>query len=120
MVKLREFSVAFVCAATFALAACGGRDAVAPSVGVGPAALNLGPHYALSRSASPGVQPAYHVLYHNGPVSVNPKVYLIFWGYKTYGDKYHVQKLLEQYTKAMGGSAYINITTQYYELSGSN
>ena len=120
MVKLREFSVAFVCAATFALAACGGRDAVAPSIGVGPAALNLGPHYALSRSASPDVQPAYHVLYHNGPVSVNPKVYLIFWGYKKYGDKYHVQKLLEQYTKAMGGSAYINITTQYYELSGSN
>jgi len=120
MAKLREFSVAFVCAATLALAACGGRDAVAPSVGAGPAALNLGPHYALSRSASADVQPAYHVLYHNGPVSVNPKVYLIFWGYKKYGDKYHVQKLLEQYTKAMGGSAYINITTQYYELSGSN
>src|SRR5581483_7827495 len=43
----------------------------------------------------------------------------LFWGYKTYGDAFHVQKLLEQYTKAVGGTAYINVTTQYYEISDS-
>lgn len=67
----------------------------------------------LGRAACGGV-------YHNGAVSVNPKVYLICWGYKKYGDKYRVQKLLERYAKAIGGSAYVNVTTQYYEVSGSN
>jgi hypothetical protein len=115
----RLFSVALVCAAACAVTACNGREAV-PAANGAAGALSAAPHYALSRSASPDLQPAYHVLYHNGPVAVTPKIYLIFWAYKKYGDAYHVQKLLEEYTKVMGGSGYVNITTQYYELSGSD
>lgn len=53
--------------------------------------------------------------YQGGPVLVHPKVYLIFWGYKTYGDPNKVAALLTDYVRAMGGSGHNNIYTQYYE-----
>jgi serine protease len=55
------------------------------------------------------------VTYHGGPVLVNPKVYLIFWGYRTYGDPNKVARLLTDYVAAMGGSRHNNIYTQYFE-----
>lgn len=59
------------------------------------------------------------VTYHNGPVLVTPKMYLIFWGYKKYGDPDGVEKLLTAYTKSIGGSAHDNIETQYYDVVSS-
>jgi serine protease len=57
--------------------------------------------------------------YQGGPVLVHPNVYLVFWGYKTYGDPDKVATLLTAYLKAMGGSPHNNIYTQYYdELTG--
>ena len=53
--------------------------------------------------------------YNGGPVLTAPKLYLIFWGYKKYGDPNKVQSLLESYAKNMGGSAHNSIYTQYYE-----
>ena len=57
--------------------------------------------------------------YYNGPVLVTPHVYLIFWGYKTYGNPDKVAKLLKKYSKVMGGSGHNNIYTQYYQIVGS-
>lgn len=78
-------------------------------------------HYAATRHfASPAVPALASVRYDGGPVLVDPKIYLIFWGYKRYGDPDKVQNLLESYTKNMGGSSHNNIETQYYEVvSGS-
>ena len=59
------------------------------------------------------------VTYDNGPVLVNPKMYLILWGYKRYGDPENVASLLEAFAKNMGGSSHNNIYTQYYEISDS-
>lgn len=58
-------------------------------------------------------------MYDHGPVLVDPTIYLIFWGYKEYGDPDGVKKLLTAYTKNMGGSGHNNIYTQYYEVVDS-
>jgi serine protease len=52
-------------------------------------------------------------------VLLKPKAYLIFWGYKKYGDPDKVAPLLEAYFKAVGGSSHDNIYTQYYDIAGS-
>jgi serine protease len=57
--------------------------------------------------------------YFGGPVQTTPAVYIIFWGYQTYGDRYGVQNLLTTYMTNMGGSKHNNIYTQYYQTSGS-
>jgi hypothetical protein len=46
-------------------------------------------------------------------------MYLILWGYGTYGDPDGVQPLLTSYSHVIGKSAYNNIYTQYYEKVGS-
>jgi serine protease len=74
------------------------------------------PHYmATARAPSRDVSRAGLLEYGFGPVLPKPKVYLIFWGYKTYGDPDGVAKLLKAYSKYMGGSGHNNIYTQYYE-----
>jgi len=78
------------------------------------------PHYMVTRqNANHGMKGNISLSYGGGPVLVNPKVYLILWGYKTYGDADKVGKLLKKYIKAEGGSAYDNTVTQYYMTSGS-
>jgi serine protease len=77
------------------------------------------PHYMATRSAASQAKPQIQLTYYNGPVLVTPTTYYIFWGYKTYGDKDKVKKLLKTYTKNMGGSGHNNIYTQYYEKVGS-
>jgi serine protease len=57
--------------------------------------------------------------YFNGPTLLSPKVYLIFWGYKTYGDTDHVAKLLKEFAKVEGGSVHNSDYTQYYDIVGS-
>lgn len=47
---------------------------------------------------------------------VTPRIYLIFWGYKQYGDPDGVAKLLTAYTQDVGGSGHDNIETQYYQI----
>src|SRR5581483_2568194 len=63
------------------------------------------PHYMVtSNHARQAKPPAILLTYNNGPVLVSPKMYVIFWGYKTYGDADKVKKLLVKYAKALGGS----------------
>ena len=79
------------------------------------------PHIMVTRQmARAQVQPNILLNYGNGPVLVAPKTYVIFWGYKTYGDPDKVKKLLKTYTKHMGGSGHNNIYTQYFEKSGGS
>ena len=77
------------------------------------------PHYMPTRGTAPSqVRPDAFLTYGNGPVLVNPKMYVILWGYQAAGDPNHVAKLLQQYGTRVGGSAYDNIYTQYYEVAG--
>ncbi len=77
------------------------------------------PRYMPTRAqALPRVIDSTLVSYGDGPVLVKPKVYLVFWGYKKYGDPDKVMPLLENYYKNMGGSAHNNIYTQYYQIVG--
>jgi hypothetical protein len=75
------------------------------------------PRYMGTRYMSyPEVKPDIQMVYHRGPVLVAPKMYLIIWGYELAGDPNEVKPLLKQYAKAIGGSQYNNIYTQYYQI----
>jgi hypothetical protein len=114
----------FAAVATAAIAGCA-NNAVTSTVPGGTYAdgvLYAHPHYAITREMAARVAPAgtEYVPYQGGVVLTAPKIYLIFWGYKKYGDPDKLQPLLETYTKNMGGSSHNNIETQYYEKSGGS
>jgi serine protease len=92
-----------------------------PAAGaLAPNAYAMQPQYMPSRSAEArGVVPdagTSGIPYLGGPVLLHPKVYLIFWGYKKYGDPDGVAKLLTDFAGAMGDSGHNNIYTQYYDV----
>lgn len=70
-------------------------------------------------SAKPSVS-GITIPYGGGPLLVDPKIYIIFWGYKRYGDPDKVAPLLKEYVKVMGGSGHNNIYTQYYQGTSSD
>jgi hypothetical protein len=116
------------CAATLALVGCAMNTSTTPTTGsttsaqVGATHLI---HYMPTRNAAPTVSShsaAYSGLlfnYYGGPVLLKPKVYVIFWGYKKYGDPDKVAPLLKEYAKVEGGSRHNNIYTQYYDIVSS-
>jgi hypothetical protein len=123
------------CVATLAMVGCATNGGVAPIGGAtqqqahtvpftGPGwiykdgVLFHTPHYmhTLQWAQAHRVKQQILLTYGNGPVLVSPKVYLILWGYGTYGDSDKVGPLLKQYGRAMGGSTHNNIYTQYYEI----
>jgi hypothetical protein len=140
MDKLSRLVGIAACVAALAAAGCSSNSGVTPATGSpttgSPMALqqqalnNQGwvyaggmtyhvPHYMVTRQTShPAVNPDLQIVYGNGPVLVAPKMYIIFWGYGTYGDASKVKPLLEQYAKVIGGSQYNNIYTQYYQIAG--
>lgn len=78
------------------------------------------PHYMVTRAnAVHTVKPPVALSYGNGPVLVASKTYVIFWGYKKYGDPDKVKKLLKLFVKNEGGSAHNNIYDQYYMKVGT-
>ena len=118
------------CAATLAMVGCStSGSGVTPTTG--GANFDSGwvqkdgvifhtPHYmATVKNVKNQNKPLITLVYSNGPVLVAPKMYLILWGFGTYGDPNKVAKLLKSYGKNIGGSAYNNIYTQYYMKSGS-
>jgi serine protease len=125
------------CAATLATVGCATNSGLAPSTGstlqqsqshtqfgagwiYKDGVLYHTPHYmATANAPRHDVSKAILLNYGNGPVLVKPKAYIIFWGYKTYGDTDGVAKLLQQYSKVMGGSSHNDIYTQYYEIVNS-
>jgi serine protease len=81
------------------------------------------PHYMATRQTAQQqskVKNAILLAYSNGPVLTTPKMYIVFWGFKKYGDPDKVAKLLKSYGKSIGGSPLNNIYTQYYEKSNGN
>jgi len=115
------------CAATLATVGCATNSGLAPSTGstlqqsqshtqfgagwiYKDGVLYHTPHYmATANAPRHDVSKAILLNYGNGPVLVKPKAYIIFWGYKTYGDTDGVAKLLQKYSKVMGGSSHNNI-----------
>jgi hypothetical protein len=129
-----RFVSIFGCAAMIALAGCATSGSVAPASGPsalshaqragrdGPEWIHAGnivyhvPKYLATRSSGRPAVSGIQISYRGGPVLVNPKTYLILWGYKKYGDPDGVAKLLRQYLKVEGGSGHNNVYTQYYEI----
>lgn len=113
----------FGCAATIVTTGCSSGSNVAPLPGgatpVQPEQVQTRHviHYMGTRAVVPAAVYGISFLYGGGPVLVKPKMYLIFWGFKTYGDPDKVKPLLEEYAKHIGGSAHDNIYTQYYATS---
>ncbi len=133
MDKLSRLVGVLSCAAVVAAAGCSANSSLTPASGspmqtqsVTRGQLGAGwitqngvtyhqPHYFLPRSAGQRtVQPNILLVYGNGPVLQKPKMYLIFWGFKSAGDPNKLKPLLKSYGKSIGGSAYNNIYTQYY------
>ena len=131
MYRYSRLAAVLGCAATLAMVGCSTTGSgVTPTTG--GANFHSGwvqkdgivfhtPHYmATAQKVKTGNKPAITLVYSGGPVLVNPKMYIILWGFKTYGDPNKVAKLLKSYAKNIGGSGYNNIYTQYYMTSGSN
>jgi len=137
MKRITRLTAALGCVATLALTACATNAGSTPSLGAAPQSRIASiagpgwiqkdgivyhiPHYMATRemAARQAKPPPTTFSYYGGVVLTAPHVYLIFWGYDTYGDKKSVQPLMTAYIGAMGGSGHNNIYTQYYEKSGS-
>jgi hypothetical protein len=137
MHKHSRFAAALGCVATLAMVGCSANGAMAPSSGSTQQAqssagltapgwiykegvLYHAPHYMAARgTVHQQTSPAILLNYGGGVVLTAPKMYVIFWGYKKYGDPDKVAKLLKAYAKHIGGSAHNDIYTQYYQtISG--
>jgi serine protease len=103
------------------MTACGGNVAE-PTSALGSAQMTslgsahaqyLPTRFAAQRTTSAGIP------YNGGIVLVHPKFFVVFWGYKKYGDPDKVAPLLTRYLKSMGGSGHNNIYTQYYQQLSS-
>ena len=134
MDKLSRLLGVLACAAVVATAGCASNSSSPATGSALPAtqssmAINHGgsnlitehgvtyltPHYMQTRYAPhQNAQPDILLNYGNGPVLQKPKMYLIFWGYKSAGDPDAVKALMINYAKSIGGSGYNNIYTQYY------
>jgi serine protease len=53
--------------------------------------------------------------YHHGSVQTSPAIYLVFWGFQTYGDPSGEANRLTAFMNALGASAWLNTVTQYYQ-----
>src|SRR5580658_8251844 len=115
------------CAATLAIVGCAANSSMAPTTGSTMPQVRATHHihYMLTKYAARtiglnnGTYSGILFSYYGGPVLLKPKIYLIFWGYKKYGDPDKVAPLLEAYTKVEGGSAHNNDYTQYYDIVDS-
>lgn len=105
------------CLTLLAFVGCSGSGGTnPPSAAIG---LTRGaPRYLPTRFAAHRATSAGGLSYFGGPVLVHPRAYVIFWGYKKYGDPDRVAKLLEEYFGVVGGSKHDAIYTQYYQVTG--
>lgn len=107
------------CVVVVGLAGCATNSSMAPTTALSATSRVQSVARILqfmpTRSAAPAIS-GIQIPYQGGPVLVNPKTYLILWGYKKYGDPDGVAKLLREYLEVEGGSGHNNIYTQYYEV----
>jgi hypothetical protein len=103
-----------------------------PSVGVTPPAVNVcATAYSLVGTCVPGVaagQPMpVNMAYFGGKVQTNPKLYLVYWGWGQAGAFDHksatnpandpdgVGALMARFLRAIGGTSWANVATQFYQ-----
>jgi len=72
----------------------------------------------LPRGHYPPVPPPGALSYHGGPVTTPPRVYVVFWDWKT--DPQKVKPDLKAFLKGIGGSSWLSTTSQYYSTSQGN
>jgi serine protease len=53
--------------------------------------------------------------YHGGTVQTAPAIYVVFWGFQTYGDPTGESARLTAFLNAVGASSWLNTVTQYYQ-----
>ena len=72
---------------------------------------------ALARSAAGTAKAttAKNLTYHNGKVETTPAVYLVFYGSQWSSDPSGEAAILQNFFSHVGGSAWANIDTQYYQ-----
>lgn len=72
--------------------------------------------------ASGAAGTAGNLLYHGGPVQTSPKIYVVYWGsaWNGSGDPNGLKTLLPKWYTAMGGSKWLNSTTQYTQNGGAH
>jgi hypothetical protein len=135
MYQLSRLAGVLGIAAVVAVAGCSGNSGVAPSTSsamqqqrftpTGPDWIHQDglifhrPHYMAPRGVLPALStppPHTQFVYSNGPVLTTPKMYIILWGYRKYGDPDKLKRLLKLFAKNLGGSGHNNIYTQYYEI----
>jgi len=72
-----------------------------------------------TRENAPLVQPNAHLTYRNGPVQVKASIYVIYWGFNVSGsDPSNEQTYMTSFLNGVGGSSWMNIDHQYYEIDG--
>jgi hypothetical protein len=100
--------IAAAAAATIGLAASSASPAAASPVhALGKANPVAG---ALAGQPTP-------LIYHDGPVMVHPKIYLIFWKWSNHSDT--AANLMVNFFKGAGGSHWAGVTTEFWELQGT-
>lgn len=78
--------------------------------------------YAALHGVEPMRRGSSNLTYHNGPVETAPKIYVVFWGsaWSGSGDPDGVANLLKTWYGTMGGSKWLNSTTQYTQSGGAH
>ena len=122
---LKTAAVAVIATAMTACSGVGSSLPGAPShavnsgslaqAGIKPGKVILMP----TREAARNVQPNAHLTYRNGPVQVKSRVYVIYWGFNVSGsDPAGEQTYMNAFLNGVGGSSWMNIDHQYYEIDG--
>jgi len=55
------------------------------------------------------------LIYHGGPITKYPKVFLTFWGWSLTGDPFNVAPYLQAFLAGQGGTAWAAVQNQYYD-----
>jgi phosphate-induced protein 1 len=106
--------------ATLTLVAAGALSLIASSAMAGVIAAGGGTYNARGIAANELAGAAGQIIYHNGPVMTNTKgvnVYVIWYGNWT-GNT--ATTIIPEFLNHLGGSAYYNINTTYYDASGAH
>jgi serine protease len=96
-----------------------GKPAVKSAVKPAPKVLHTvqdvvhGPRDTTTGGGDPG-----NMYYHGGPVLIQPKIYLIFWHWRSAKDP--AAQRLVAFFKGVGGSGWQGVTTQYFQGNKAN
>ena len=126
------FKLAAIGLAALAIAACSGTSSTTPGPignGLMPTAIHQGggANMDLSKVHVMGTlanhmvaaQPDIQLNYNGGNVEVKAQVYVVFWGFgKSGGDPSKEKAYLTKFLQGVGGSKWMNIDHQYYQIIG--